>query len=118
MKRDDDLLRKLMLEIEDSPEPMFLFPLTMDSDEDERLQYFHLRLLADEMFLEETGKFGGNFRMTNKGHDFVAAVRSDTVWGQTKQVAARVSGVSLSLLKDIAMGIVRDQLTKMGVPLG
>lgn len=118
MRRDDDLLRQLMLDMEADPEPQKIFVLTLDADDEDRDTYFHLRLLADEGFLEESGKYGGVFRMTNKGHDFCAAVRSDTVWGQTKQVAAQVSGVSLSILKDIAVGIVREQLVKLGVPLG
>lgn len=118
MRRDDDLLRKLMLDMEADPEPIMIYSLTDGADEDGKNAYFHLRLLTDEGFLEEMGNGGGVFRMTNKGHDFVAAVRSDTVWGQTQKVASKVSGVSLSILKDIAIGIVRQELTKMGVPLG
>ena len=118
MRRDDDLLRKLMLDMEADPEPILVHGLTQDATEEQRLAYYHLRLLADEGFLEELGRNGGAWRMTSKGHDFVAAVRSDAVWGRTKQMASLVSGVSLSILKDIAVGIMRDQLTKMGVPLG
>ncbi|WP_049763977.1 DUF2513 domain-containing protein [Cereibacter sphaeroides] len=117
MKRDDELLRKLLLEMEESEDALHIYHLVLASSPEDAKAYYHLRLLVDEGFLEETGKSGGVFRMTNKGHDFTAAIRSDTVWNKTKDAAAQVSGVSISILKDIALGIVRDQLVKMGVPL-
>lgn len=118
MIRNDDLIRELMLEIEERLDPIFPFPPTLDMDAERREKYYHLRLLVDEGLLEESGQRGGIFRMTNKGHDFTQAVRDDTIWNRTKAAASGVAGVSLSMLKDIALGYVRQELVKLGVPLG
>lgn len=116
MRRDNDLIRKLMMDMEADPDPLFVFVLEDDA-EDERI-YFHLRLLADEAMLEETGRGGGTFRMTNKGHDFVQAIRDDTIWSRTKSAIEPVAGASLSMLKDVALGYLRQELEKRGIPFG
>lgn len=118
MQRDDDLLRKLMLEMEASPKPLHLFPLVLDADSEYLRKHYHLRLLADEGLLEETGARGGAFRMTMKGHDFVVVTRSDPIWEKTKAAAAQVSGFSISFLKDVATGYIRQEAIKLGIPLG
>ncbi len=106
-----------MTEIESDPNPIFVASNTHSSTPLERQRYYHLRLLADEAMLEETGKYGGSFRMTSKGHDFVAAVRDDTIWRKTKDAAGQVAGASLSMLGDIAIGYLRQKLIGLGVPL-
>lgn len=119
MRRDDDLLRRLMLEIEANPDPLHVHVHSLRGEDEDEVEYFHLRLLVDEGFLEETGRSGGVFRMTMRGHDFVGAVRSDTAWNRTKAVAAKVSAdLSISMLRDIALGLLRQELTKLGIPLG
>lgn len=113
MRRNDDLLRRLMQDIEADPSPLYVH-----FTEGDEIEYFHLRLLADEGFLEETGKHGGTFRMTMKGHDFVAVTRSDPIWEKTKAAAAQLSGFSISLLKDVATGYIRQEAVKLGIPFG
>lgn len=117
MKRDDDRLRTLMFEIEAHEDPLYVFFLSFDSGRSERETYYHLRLLCDAGFLEETGETGGEFRMTNQGHDFLASVRDDTVWRKTRTAAAHLSGTSLGILHDIAVGYVRQKLRELGVPI-
>ena len=118
MRRDDDLLRKLMLEIEASPDPLHTFGLGLSADEDDERTYFHLLLLADEGFLDQRGRDGATFRMTMKGHDFIEAIRNDTIWAKTKGAISAVGGASISMMKDVALGYVRQELGKLGVPLG
>jgi hypothetical protein len=83
----------------------------------DRIKYFHLRLLADAGFLEESGRSGGVFRMTNAGHDFLSVIRSDTAWARTKEAARPLMGASLGMLRDIALGYARQSLRDMGVPI-
>lgn len=117
MRRDDDLIRKLMLDFEADDDPLLVHvPALGGDDEDERV-YFHLKLLADTGFLEESGKGGGIFRMTSAGHDFCAAIRDDTIWRKTKDASASVAGVSLGVMKDIGIGYLRAKLKELGVPL-
>ena len=118
MKRDDELLRKLMLDMEADPEPVVIFE-AMKSDEDEdRRAYYHLRLLCDGGFLEETGKHGGVFRITSAGHDFIGLMKDEGMWSSMKKKAATVvPQYGLRLLFEVGNALVREKLQKMGVPL-
>lgn len=117
MKRDDDLIRELMLKMEDHPDPIYLLSPHLGSPMVDRISYYHLRLLADEGMLEETGKTGGSWRMTMKGHDFVAVIRDESIWGRSKGALAGVGGFTISMLKDVATGYVRQKLAELGIPL-
>ncbi|WP_374300481.1 DUF2513 domain-containing protein [Paracoccus sp. (in: a-proteobacteria)] len=118
MRRDDDLIRKLMLDFEAQDDPLLVHVLTLSPDGDDERIYFHLKMLSDAGLLEESGKGGGVFRMTNAGHDFCSAIRDDTIWNKTKEASASVAGVSLGVMKDIGVGYLRAKLVEMGVPLG
>lgn len=54
VRRGDDYLRQLMLDLEASDDWLHDIGLFVGGDEDETRRYFHARLLADEGFLEET----------------------------------------------------------------
>lgn len=118
MRRDDEMLRKIMLDFEAKDDPLLVHVQAINADADDEKVYFHLRLLADAGFLEESGRSGGVFRMTNAGHDFCAAIRDDTIWNKTKEASSKVAGVSLGVMKDIGVGYLRAKLTELGVPLG
>ncbi len=89
MRRNFDQSRQLLLTIWDYPE--WLYPcVTSDSSTDEqRAEYFHLRALCDQGFLEERGRFGGMFRMTATGHDFCEHLSEDGRWEAAKRLAKR-----------------------------
>lgn len=116
MRRDDDLIRKLMLDFEAMDEPLLTAAFHLNMSADERRTYYHLKCLADAGLLEEESR--GVFRMTSAGHDFCAGVRDDKIWQKTKDAAASVSGVGLAVMKDIAVGYLRAKLKDLGVPLG
>lgn len=118
MRRDDDLIRKLMLDFEAQDDPLLDHLITWDTDDEDERVYYHLKLLTDAGFLVESGQHGGVFRMTNAGHDFCAAIRDDTIWNKTKAASASVAGVGLGVTKDIAVGYLRARLIELGIPLG
>ncbi|WP_280322710.1 DUF2513 domain-containing protein [Sulfitobacter faviae] len=118
MRRDEELLRKLMLEIEADPEPVVIYDNTRDMDDEDRRVYYHLRLLADARFLEESGKFGGAFRITNDGHDFIGMMKDDGLWSSMKSKAgAALPRYGLRLLFEVGNGLLRQKLRDMGIPL-
>jgi len=118
MRRDEELLRKLMLEIEEDPDPVVLYDNSLDMDDEGRRIYYHLRLLADAKFLEEAGKFGGAFRITNDGHDFIGLMKDEGVWASMKNKAgAAVPHYGLRLLFEVGNGLVRQKLRDMGIPI-
>lgn len=117
MKRDDEKIRDLLFEIEAHNDPIYLFALSSDDTDDERETYYHLLLLADSGFLEVSGRGKECFRMTNAGHDFLASIRDKTVWDATKKATGHMAGVSLGILSEVAVGIVRQKLRDIGVPI-
>lgn len=118
MKRDDELLRVLLIRIEDDPVWKHMHVMTDESTDEELREYYHLQLLSDEGFLEESGIHGGCFRMTNGGQDFVRMIRDDTMWKRVKARADKAeAGVPLRVLFGIADLIVREDLRKSGTSL-
>ncbi|WP_412050248.1 DUF2513 domain-containing protein [Hoeflea sp. Naph1] len=117
MKRDDDYIRQLLLESEASSEPylMAVQHLSMTTEEQKRHQ--HAELLCDAGFFEAVNK--GVYRITNQGHDYLAAVRSDTVWNKTKESAGQLGGVTLGIMRDLAVGYIKQEAKiKLGIDLG
>ncbi len=111
MKRDDDLIRGLLFEAEASDDSLF-GPF---DDEDEK-GYAHAVLLCDAGFFQEVQS--GVFRITNQGHDYLAAIRDGGVWKKTKEAASSAGGVGLGMMKDIATAYVRQELSaRLGLPL-
>jgi Hypothetical protein (DUF2513) len=117
VKRDDDLIRKLLFEFEESEDWLIEVPgITLDAAEDDRKARYHMYLLADEGMLVAHGKY--TMRMTSRGHDFLDAIRSDTIWNKTKAGAASLGGVTLGMLKDIAFGYLKQEAAvRLGIPL-
>lgn len=113
MKRDDDMVRALLDEIEADLEPLYDYPLVMGMSPANRVKYFHLQLLVDAGYLEE--QHDGMFRMTNSGHDFMAAIRDDTIWNEVKRRASQVPGAGINLIGEIAFAYVREKARELGV---
>lgn len=117
-KRDDDLIRSLLLEMEASDEWLRDCPLTLGIGDDDEKEYYHLQLLRDQGFVEAVGRSADTYRMTAQGYDFLDAVRDDGIWRKTKSGAAQIGGVTLDILKDIAVGYVRKEATeRLGISL-
>ena len=116
MKRDDDLIRDLLFEAEASKQPYLLAVMTLSPLDAELKRHMHATWLCDAGFFQEVNK--GVFRITNQGHDYLAAIRDDGIWKKTKDAAATAGGVGLGIMKDIAVGYVKQELsTRLGIAL-
>ncbi len=116
MKRDDDLIRDLLFEAETSNQPYLLAIMTINPSESDLKRHMHAVWLSDAGFFQEVNK--GVFRITNQGHDYLAAIRDDGVWKKTKEAASTAGGVGLGIMKDIAVAYVKQELsTRLGLPL-
>ena len=59
-----------------------------------------------------------SMRMTSQGHDMLDAIRSDTIWNKAKDGAASVGGVTLGILKDLALGYLKKEASeRLGIAL-
>lgn len=125
MKRDMDLIRQLLLRIEElrvgvpnSGEEMLSLsasrpPLCL-RDEDPEATHYNMKLLADAGYLDlARTQFAGSFNLrglTWAGHDFLDSVRDAEVWRKTKDGALTAGGFTFDLLKDLAKGFAKKQL--------
>lgn len=124
MKRDLDLVRTIMLAVEESPKPQYPDVSTPEGYDEETFEY-HVGLLGQAGLLEtrDTSTLGGvSYRiksLTWKGHEFLDAVRQDTVWEKTKSsLGAQITSVGLEVIKGVANNLVVQQLKGMGVSIG
>ena len=128
MKRDMDLIRALLLKLEDLiDEPGTAYTLDGQSSEvevegfSENQITYHLELLRQAGFLDSPGSqpmLGISFMgLTWAGHDFIDAVRDDDTWSRTRGVAKRAGGWTFDVLKDIAIGLVKQKVRDLGLDL-
>lgn len=116
MKRDDDLIRALLLEAEASEQPWLLANIHLSSPPGELRRHEHAKLLCDAGFFQEVRK--DVFRITNQGHDYLAAIRDDGIWKKTKEAVSTTGNVSLGIMRDIAVSYVKQELTtRLGIAL-
>lgn len=116
MKRDLDLLRDIMIYLEENLVPggniqSTNISLCDGSDEEYKKLSEHIKLLIEDGFIETSKPMMmGGFaifiilRITSKGHDFLDALRNDTVWNNTKEKMKEIGGFTLGIAIDIAKG--------------
>ncbi|KIC11996.1 hypothetical protein RA19_05085 [Leisingera sp. ANG-M1] len=116
MQRDDDLFRSILFEFEKQEDWLVIVPETLGMSADERRHLGHVQLLCDADLVMEVSD--SVYRLTNSGHDYLSAIRSDTVWKKTKDGAAKVGGMSLAMMRDLALAYVKQEAAeKLGVKL-
>lgn len=50
--------------------------------------------------------------LSPKGHEFLANIRSNTVWNNTKSIANKVGSISLDVLIKVSTGILTQMINK------
>jgi hypothetical protein len=98
MKRDLDLVRQILLELEDAPTLSGWIDVKIDGRSREEIVY-HVRLMhetglivAEDLSSLQVTDWRPK-RMTNEGHVFLDAARSDTVWSKAKEKLLKATGV-------------------------
>lgn len=118
MKRDMDLVRDILLRIEDNPLLDGTRELHFHSAEEMGLQNrsadevaYNFSLLVDAGFVDGApGAFLPIIvrRLTWEGHEFLASIKSETVWAKTKERIKDLPDVALGLLPDIALAVTKQ----------
>ncbi len=123
MQRDMDLIRELLLRLDAMPigigEAYFLEinkpPLCLPGDDPNRI-YYNMKLIADAGFIALTPSQPGiGFGLTGltwRGHEFLDTVRDPEIWRKTKEGASKAGGFTVSLLADLAKGLIKTQIEK------
>lgn len=117
MKRDDDYIRELLFKYEADEDWLLFMPgETHGVDEEEWKERGHVFLLMDEGLMARVAD--GTMRLTAAGHDYLDAIRDDGIWKKTKEGAAKVGGVTLGIMKDIAVAYVKQATAeRLGITL-
>lgn len=117
MKRDLDLVRLLLLEVEaaDKEAPRDIKVLKFSDDE----VNYHLALMIDAALID--GRISRTLgpgvpqvmviKMTWGGHEYLDDVRSDTVWQKTKEkIGGAASSASVTVVREVAAAVIRTTL--------
>lgn len=124
MKRDMDLVRDILLTIEEQDDGSVRNRKVNFDQTDSVVLTEHLFLLAEAGFIEGSPWKGINDRsyhvnrLTWTGHEFLDTIRDPNIWAQTKNGAKKVGSFSLEVLREIAKGIVKKKVADLsGVEL-
>lgn len=123
MKLNPDCIRDILITVEtfttlSEPvrfDPGFIQPPASNYPDNEVLYHVKQCELSG-FFGEETHWFlnGGCMvhYLSPTGHQFLSDIRSDNNWNKTKEIAKNVGADSLSVIKDIAAGVVSSMIQK------
>ena len=112
MKRDMDLVRTLLLYVEEEHKGDDFLDVDTESFEgyESADVYGHLDILIDAGLLHDhtqrsdiTPLTGG---LTWDGHDFISATQDKDIWEKTKEIDKKAGGWTADSLLEIAKGIV------------
>jgi hypothetical protein len=116
MKRDMDLIRKILLAIEESPEPELPSQPLIQGSSNKQVNE-HLRLLMEAGYIDALTSRGDDMiafdwiRLLWPGHEFLAAARDDTIWNKAKtKLGGGFSTVTLAILENLLVALTRAQL--------
>lgn len=106
MKRDIDLARQLLLDIEARGVDCSVSVLrTAAHHEAEERVRCHLRLLIDAGYLKEIDRTANGvpcLRLTDSGHELIELTRSETRWRHAKRAChERTGGISLTVIRGL-----------------
>lgn len=118
MKRDLDLLRKLLLAVESKPDLRAKHFTAADVDSTDELALIYHGLLAIDAGLIEGERILTNTsdrlwvkRLTPAGHDLIDNIRSDSVWRAVLRRLSEVGGgASLDVVKSLAVAAISGAL--------
>jgi hypothetical protein len=107
MKRDMDLARQILLQIEAAPYDGKWVDLSLPGHSDEEVTY-HIMLLAEAELIEainlssHSGISWKPKRLTWAGHEFLEASRDESRWEKAKSIIReKGGGIVFSILKDL-----------------
>jgi hypothetical protein len=124
VKRDMDLVRNILLRLEESEKIRNDASVLKDLSDEPAIQA-HLEMLQDAGFLEQKNwkpfpqgagiRLG--WRITWAGHEFLDTVRDPEIWRKTKSGAEKLGSWTIKLLGEMASGFIRMRAQELGLPI-
>lgn len=119
MKRDMDLVRKILLECEAAEDTRQPIAIRIDGYADHEISY-HVQLMGEAGLLDvvnfsnsRSGSVYEAKRLTWEGHEFLDAARNDTTWNKAKGAVSSVAGVGFEVIKGVLVSYGTEQAKKM-----
>lgn len=119
MKRDMELVRKILLELESKPNDYELFKPTIEGYSDEEISY-HIGKLYEGGFVDAVNHYGNDKNdwyaktMTWNGHEFLDLARNESIWNKAREVLADgFKTISIEGMKLLLNKLFSDQISKL-----
>ena len=118
MKRDLDLVRKIVLAVEDLSTGTVLDEIEIEGYTREQIGY-HCYLAIDAglakgvdvQTLSDTSPNWLILQLTSEGHDFADAARNETTWNKAKGIVTeKGGGATLEIVKQVLIGLIKHSL--------
>ncbi len=120
MKKDWEIIRAILIRLEDSDTPNTVINAKDFSEYSEQEVAYNMRLLNEEEFIEANileSKSGSGLintalarRLKNKGHELLEIIRNDSVWSKTKN-KFKSSGVDMTF--DLVLSIGKNVMKSL-----
>ena len=116
MKLNPDCTREILLTVESACDYSHIFSYSVCTElkkkfSDEELKYHARQCDLAGLFYGYSSDIAGDWSVKDlspKGHEFLANIRSDTVWNDVKSVCAKVGTKSLSAIVQIASSVISE----------
>lgn len=116
MKRDMDLAREILFQVEKYPEPDGYVDIKIEGYSAEEISY-HVKLLYQAELVEAfdlTDSSGFDWKaksLTWKGHEFIEAARNNSRWQEAKKYILEKGGsVTFEILKAVLSESIKNAL--------
>lgn len=123
MKRDLDLVRKILMYYEDKEMDGMDRSIEVEGYSESSIHY-HLLLMDEAGLLRCERSVSSStpsrvikvypFSLTWKGHEFLSSAKNESLWGKAKSLSLDKAGVlSFDIMKDLLISMAKD---KLGLP--
>ena len=114
MKRDMDLVREMLCEVEKTDTFGTQIHLKFDGYSPEEIDY-HILLLSDADLIKtdpprDIERKRRPVRLTWEGHEFVEAARDDARWNQAKEMMKGTGGFVVEIAKSLLIDLAKEQI--------
>ena len=116
MKRDVDLARQILFEIEKQPSYLSEIHIDFEGYTTEQIHY-HVMLLHEAGLIVAHNLSSSNDlywlpeRLTWQGHEFLEASRNNANWNKVKEIMAKGGGFVFDIAKAILIKLLEQQIT-------
>lgn len=124
MKRDLDLIRDILLDIESAPsDSLTIYDLAKNHGVSPDLVFYQIQLLKEAQFIKvryfmrvltpDSKKYDDIkiSRLTLRGHDYLDTIRNNDIWRKTKESLVKVgTSVAFSTITRIASRLLESYL--------